>query len=150
MKVLIVDNGIPIFWITINLVDLQCPLIICFVDVELELSNKIQTVFWYKTAIMNPITIAKLFYIIYDAIFIFLFGASQTKKEFLGLLSSYFNTVKTNGYEMLYLHYLIWLQGILHLVTLQTQIQSNDEFCQKLFSFLKHIIKYSASKNSHF
>ncbi len=37
-----------------------------------------------------------------------------------------------------------------HLATLQTQLQNNNEFCQKLLLFLEHIIKCSASQNSHF
>ncbi len=39
---------------------------------------------------------------------------------------------------------------MLHLATLQMQLQSNDEFRQKLLSFLEYIIKYSASQNPHF
>lgn len=35
------------------------------------------------------------------------------------------------------------------LATLQTQIQSNYKFCQKLLEFLEHIIKCSASENFH-
>ena len=36
---------------------------------------------------------------------------------------------------------------MLHLATLRMQIWSNNKFCQKLLSFLKHIIKCSASEN---
>ncbi len=36
-----------------------------------------------------------------------------------------------------------------HLAMLQTQLQSNTEFRQKLLSFLEHIIKCSASQNLH-
>ncbi len=36
-----------------------------------------------------------------------------------------------------------------HLATLQTQLQSNNEFRHKLLSFLEHIIKYSTSQNSY-
>ncbi len=36
-----------------------------------------------------------------------------------------------------------------HLATLRTQVQSNNEFCQKLLSFLEHIIKCSASQNPY-
>ncbi len=42
---------------------------------------------------MNFVAVAKFFYIICDAIFIFLFGTGQTKRGILGLISNYFGTV---------------------------------------------------------
>ncbi len=76
-----VANGMPVFWITINLVDLRCPLIIRLTGVELELSSKIQSAIWHKTVTMNSVAVAKLFHIIFDAIFISLFGAGQIEKD---------------------------------------------------------------------
>ncbi len=78
-----------------------------------------------------------------------LFGAGQTKGGLLGPISNYFGTVETNGCGMLHLHCLVWLKGVSHLAILRTQLQSNDEFCQKLLSFLKQIIKCPASQNPH-
>ncbi len=135
-----VANGMPIFWITINLIDLRCPFVIRFTGIELELSSKIQSTFWRKTATINPVVVAKFFYIIYDAIFMSLFGVSQTKGGLLGSISTYFGTVEMNIYGILHLHYLVWLKSVSHLATLRTRLQSNNEFCQKLLSFLKHII----------
>ncbi len=98
---------------------------------------------------MNPVAIAKFFHIICDAIFMFLFGAGQTAGGLFGPILNYFATVETNGHGMLHLHYLEWLRGVLHLVTLRSQIQSNVEFRQRLLSFLEHIIKCSTSENPH-
>ena len=78
-----------------------------------------------------------------------LFGANQTKRRLLVPILSYFGTVETNGREIVHLHYLLWLKNILYLARLRTQIQSNDKFCQKLLSFLEHIIKCSTSVNSY-
>lgn len=38
---------------------------------------------------------------------------------------------------------------MLYLATLQMQFQSNNQFCQKLLSFLEYIILYLTSQNSH-
>ncbi len=126
-----VANDMPIFWIIINPADLQYLLVIHFANIELELSSKIQSVFRCKTATINPIAIAKFFYIICDAIFMSLFGVGQSKRGLLGPILNYFGIVETNSHRILYLHYLVWLKGVLHLAILQTQLQSNDEFCQK-------------------
>lgn len=144
-----IANGMSVFWITINPADLQCPLVTCVTGIELEFSSKIQSIFWCKTVTINPFAIAKFVHIICNAIFMSLFSASQTKKELLGPILNYFGTIKTNSREMLHLYCLVLLKDILHLPTLQTQIQSNDKFCQKLLSFLERIIKCSGSQNLH-
>ncbi len=122
LKVLIVTNGMPVFWITINLVDLQCPLVIRFAGVELELLCKIQSVFRRKTATINPVGVTKFFHIICEAIFMSLFGAGQTKRRLLRSISNYFGIIEINSYGMLHLYYLVWLKGVSYLATLQTQL----------------------------
>lgn len=47
---------------------------------------------------MNPITIAKFFYIIYDEIFMFLFDIGQIARVFFGLILNYFAIIETNSY----------------------------------------------------
>ncbi len=98
---------------------------------------------------MNPVTVAKFFYIIYDAIFISLFSAGQTKGGFLSLISNYFGTIETNSRGIFHLYCLVWLKSVSYLAILRTQLQSNNEFCQKLLSILEHIKKCSASQNPH-
>ncbi len=119
LKAIMVTNGMLIFYIIINPADLQCLLIIYLTSIKLELSNKIQSIFWCKTATMNPITIAKFFNIICDAIFIFLFDVGQTERGLLGPVSNYFGTIETKGYRMLPLYCLVWLKSVSYLATLQ-------------------------------
>ncbi len=123
-----VANDMPFFLITFHPVDLRYPLIIRLAGVELELSSEIQSAFRCKTATINPVATAKVFHIIYDAIFMSLFGAGSTAGGLFGQISNYFATVETNGCGMLHLHCLVWLKGISHLATLRSQIQSNIEF----------------------
>ena len=95
------------FKITIHLADLQFPLVIRFIGVELELSGKIQTIFWHKTATINPVVIAKFFYIIYNAILMSLFGEDQIERGLLKAILSYFSTIETISCGMLHLHSLV-------------------------------------------
>ncbi len=74
-----------------------------------------------------------------------LFGMGQTEKGLLESILNYFGTVETNGRGMLHLHCLMWLKNVLYLTIFQMPLQSNNEFCQKLLSFLEYIIKCSAS-----
>lgn len=138
-----------VFWITFNLADLQCPLIICLADIELELLSKFQSAFRRKISTLNLIAVVKFFHIIYDAIFMSLFGIGQTIGGLFRPMINYFATIETNSCRILHLNRLMWLTGISYLTTLQSQIQSNVQFCQKLLLFLEHIIKYSAFENLH-
>lgn len=56
---------------------------------------------------MNSIAVAKFIHIIYDTIFISLFGTSQIEGGLLGPISNYFGIVEINRHRILYLHYLI-------------------------------------------
>ncbi len=122
LKDRIVANNMLVFWITFNPADLRYPLVIYLAGIELELPSKIQSVFWLKITIMNPVVIIKYFHIIYDIIFMSLLGVDQTTKGLFGSISNYFATVKTNGRKILHLYYLVWLRGISYLVTLLSQI----------------------------
>ncbi len=92
-----VTNGMLIFWIIINLVDLQCPFVICPAGGEIEVLSKIQSAFWHKITTMNLVTVAKFSHIICNAIFMLLFGIGQIEKGLLRPISNYFGTIKTNG-----------------------------------------------------
>lgn len=111
-------NDIFVFWIIFNSADLQCPLVIRFTSIELEFLNKIQSAFQHNIATMNLVAVAKFFYIIYNAIFMSLFGANQITRGLFGPISNYFAIVKINGYRMFYLYCLVWLKDVSHLVTL--------------------------------
>ncbi len=56
---------------------------------------------------MNLVAIAKFFHIIYNTIFMSLFGAGQIAGGLFGPISNYFAIVETNGHGMLYLHCLV-------------------------------------------
>lgn len=113
-----IANSMLVFWITINLADLRYPLVICFASIELELLSNIRSIFWHKTVTINPIPVAKLFYIICDTIFMSLFGTGQIEGRLLGPILNYFDIIETNSCKMLHLHCLVWLKSVLHLATL--------------------------------
>lgn len=147
LKALMITNGMLVFWITINLADLQFFLVIPLAGVNLDLRNNTQSAFAHKTGIINLVVVATFSHIICDAEFMSLLASGKLEAELLGPISNYFATVKTNGRGILHLHCLFWLKGVSHLPTLRSQIQDNKEFRQKLFLFLEHVIKCSASQD---
>lgn len=102
-----ITNGMPVLWITINLADLQYLFVIYLAGVKLDLRNNTQSAFACRTAIINPVTIAKFFHIICNAVFMSLIATSQLEKGVPRLISNYFATIKINDCNMLHLYYLI-------------------------------------------
>lgn len=90
---------------------------------------------------INPVVIAKNFYIICNTIFLALFISRQDDRGLLGPILSYFRVIEVDGRRMLYLYYLVLLTSVKHLSTLWTRIQNNSLFCEKLIYYLEHIIK---------
>lgn len=138
-----------VFEIIINLADLQYILIIYLAKIKFCLKKDIQFIFMQIMIIINLIIMAKFFYIIYNALFISLLAAAELKKGLLRPILDYFAIVKTNSYDMLYLHCFIWLKKVSYLAILHFQIQNNYNFYQKLCLFLKHIINCFAYSNPH-
>lgn len=136
-----ITDGITILQITISPADLQNLLVICLAGVELDLGVDIASFFVRKTATMNPVAMAKFFYIICKGVLLSLFTSGSCDRGLLEPVSIYFGKVKTNSYGMLYLHCLVWLKEVSHLPTLCTKIQGNEDFCVGLLTVLEHIIK---------
>lgn len=101
-----ITNSMPVFWITINLADFQCLLVIRLAKVELYLDKKIKSTFAQISAIMNSIAITKFFYIICKALFVSLLTANKIKRGLLRSVSNYFAMIETNRHKMFHLYYL--------------------------------------------
>lgn len=103
-----------------NPTDLQYLLVIRLLGVKLDLKNKMQSVFVYKMAIMNPVAVTTFFHIICNAIFMSLLAIGQLDGGFLRPISNYFATVETNGHGMLHLHCFVFLRDPSHLAMLRS------------------------------
>lgn len=77
------------FSIIINFIDLHYLILICFTSIKLLLCYKILFVFWYKTATMNFVILAKFLFIICETVFNSLFAISHANVGILGLISSF-------------------------------------------------------------
>lgn len=97
---------------------------------------------------MNLVAVVKFFYIIYKMILLSLFISEHYDKGLFRLVSTYFEIVKINNYNIFYLYYLIWLKKVLHLLILYTKIQENKDFHIRLLVFLEYIIKCSIKDNA--
>ena len=122
IKALMVNNGMPALWITLNPLDLKSPLVLSLAGVELPINgnceNQTASSLRSAAATMNPVAVAQFFQSICSAIFEHLLQDSPANPGLFGPVSTYFGTVETNGRGMLHLHCLVWLKRLYHLETL--------------------------------
>ncbi|WP_375449088.1 hypothetical protein [uncultured Nostoc sp.] len=117
IKALMLSDGMPVLWITINPSDLQSTLVLILAGMRYEDNgvNNSAEAFARMTATMNPVAVARFFEATCRGIFEHLLAAGSKDGWLLGPVSTYFGTVETNGRGMLHLHCLVWLRGAFHI-----------------------------------
>lgn len=106
----------------INSFDFRSPLGLIFTGMRYKLNgtNTFVEAFVRMTVTMNPVD--HFFETTCRGIFEHLLAVCSKDGGVLSLISTYFGTVKTNGREMLYLHYLVWLYSAFHITQLRKQL----------------------------
>ena len=118
--------------------------------VELDLRSDVASIFSCKTATMNPMAMAKFFYIIYEGVLLLLFINGCHNGGLLGPISTYFGIIETNAHSILHFYCFVWLKRESHLPTLHIKIQENKDFYMRLLAFLEYIIKSCTNNNASF
>ena len=144
MQALLVCLRITAFWLIINLANLRSILILKLANIEVSCDNlflkmqKIQQVI----VKINSIAIAQFFHQICTSIFNVLLATNKNQSGIFNQVSNYFDIVKINKRDILYLYFLIWLIDNLEFHNLQFWLQSNAVFITRIIYYLKFIIKY--------
>ena len=68
--------------------------------------------------------------------------ASGRQNGLLGPISHHYNLVETNGHSMLYLHYILYLNGNLGLADLKTRLLEDENYATQIITYLNTIISY--------
>lgn len=125
-KAFIVTDGMLALWITINPANLRFFLIVQLAGLQNNnIGQSAISEFTRKTAIMNPVVVARFFHKTCNAIFNHLLAANIKEDGLFGPILTYFDAVKTNGWGILHLHYLIWLTEASHFAILQSNLHTD-------------------------
>jgi hypothetical protein len=142
---LLVREGMPAFWLTINPSDLQNPLVLvlarlqCPSDSSTSLSSAIRC----ETATSDPVAVARFFHYTCKAVLDGLLGSKPADMGILGDVSNYFGVVESNGRGMLHLHTLVWMRGNLGFNQLRDRILADSHFADRMIKFLESVIMHS-------
>ena len=109
IRVLFIEFGPAVFWLTINPSDLRDPLVVKLAGITLpkDAFERANAAFHRKTANMNPAAIAVFFHKVCTGILEALVSPGEGEIGIFGEVSTYFGVVETNGRGMLHLHCLV-------------------------------------------
>ncbi|KAJ5198759.1 uncharacterized protein N7498_007876 [Penicillium cinerascens] len=145
LRGLLVREGMPAFWLTINPSDLQNPLVLvlagvqCSSDLPANVTSAIQSV----TATSDPVAVARFFHCTCKAVLNGLLGSKTADIGILGDVSNYFGVVESNGRGMLHLHTLVWTRGNLGFVRLRDRVLADGDFANRMITFLGTVVMHS-------
>jgi hypothetical protein len=145
IKGLIVRDGMPAFWITINPSDLRNPVVLLLAGVEYsgDAFPAANAAIRHATATSNPVAVAQLFHHTCNAIFDGLLGSNTDRVGILGHVANHFGVVETNGRGMLHLHALVWLASNLDFGTLRDRVLRDKPFASSMVRYLESVIVHS-------
>lgn len=100
-----VTDGMFAIWITINPVNLHCPLVVQLTSLQNNnIEQSVISEFTCKTTIINSVAVAQFFHETCNAIFNHLLAANTKKDGLFSAISTFFGAVKTNGQRILHFH----------------------------------------------
>ena len=146
IKFLMISDGMPTLWITLNLSDLWSLLVLSYAGVQLDFDFTDTTAkrLQESIAVMNSVAVAQFFNNTCQRILNHLLqNDGFSNAGLFGSISTYFGIVEINGREILHFHCLIWLQKAHHIAKLRQNLQEKLQFRVKFFSFIDSIIKCS-------
>jgi len=144
---LMIEKGMPSFFITINPADIYNPIVKFLGGAEIDLNNILpeQVPNCREQAILvakNPFIAAKFFNIYMKAFISAVLGYDPHEKNMeggiLGLVKAYYGCVEAQGRGTLHCHMMIWLEGGLNPNEIKERVidKGDIEFRDRLIQFL--------------
>jgi len=148
---LMMEKGLPSFYITINPADVFNPLVKFMAGADIDIDNLLpeQVPSYQEQSILvarNPAIAAKFFHLYMQAFIKAILGydPDQINLEggILGVVKAYYGCVEAQGRGTLHCHMLVWLEGGLNPNEIKERIigDNDAEFCTRLLSFLDDTI----------
>ena len=148
---LMMDQGLPSFYITINPADVFNPLVKFLAGFDIDIDNLLPLQvpdYWEQTHLVaqNPAIAARFFNIYMKAFISAILGYNTDNKNndggILGHVKAYYGCVEAQGRGTLHCHMMIWVEGGLNPNEIKKRVleDGDTEFCDQLLAFLDDTI----------
>ena len=148
---LMMDKGLPSFYITINPADVFNPLVKFLagaeIDVDCLLPEHVPD-YWEQSILVarNPAVASKFFHLYMQAFIAALLNYDPTQKDLeggiLGVVKAYYGCVEAQGRGTLHCHMMVWLEGGLNPNEIKQRVvdENDTDFCKRLLAYLDDTI----------
>jgi hypothetical protein len=150
IKALMVELGLPTFFITINPADFHHPLVLHYAGKKINLDHPFESTNWLpkeeraRLVAHDPVAAAKFFNTLVETWLHTILGVTEKSRMneigVLGRVSGYYGTVETQGRGSLHLHILVWIHGAKNTDDLVERLQDESGFDIDLRNYLSNII----------
>ena len=151
IRAMMIDKGMPSFYITINPADVYNPVVKFLAGNEINIDNLLseQVPNYREQSILvakNPVIAAKFFNIYMKAFISTILGydtkGHNLKGGILGLVKAYYGCVEAQGRGTLHCHMLIWIEGALNPNEIKKKVVKDGDldFQRRLLAFLDDTI----------
>ena len=149
LKALMIDQGLPSFYLTINPSDVHNPIVRFLAGRDINVDTAVPTDYdSFAQSMMvskNPFATAKFFKLYMEAFIHALLGyeADIQKRDagILGKVKAYYGCVEAQGRGTLHCHMLVWVEGGLSPDEIKQRVMNNDEeFKSRIIQFLDDTI----------
>ena len=153
LRALMMEKGLPSFYITINPADVYNPLVKFLAGSNMDIDNLLDDDipnYWEQSVLIakNPAVAAKFFNTYMKAFISTLLAYDPTHTNLeggiLGVVNAYYGCVEAQGRGTLHCHMLIWVEGALNPNEIKEQVLNTNEdsqaFSRRLLAFLDDTI----------
>ncbi|RHZ44335.1 hypothetical protein Glove_739g7 [Diversispora epigaea] len=150
IRAVIIRDGIPALFITINPADLHSPIVMMYAGREIDIKNLLPENFPKTTerarlAYLDPSAVAKYFDITMQCIINTIIGYNQKNGGIFGIIKNYYGVVEYQDRGTPHCHMLIWLHGVPDPITLRKKLKNENDFCQRLLQYISEIVREDLS-----
>ena len=152
---LIIEKGLPSFYITINPADVFNPVVKVMVGETINIDQLTATEvpqYWQQSVLIanNPVLAARFFNNYIWAFIAYLLRCDQSADVMssagvLGDIEAYYGCVETQDHGSLHCHMLVWVRGSLNVDQIRARVRDNGdvEFRNRLLAYLDNVISSS-------
>ncbi len=142
---LMINQGMPAFWITLNPADIHAPIVSFLAGHEIDLDAQFPEMppphQRARIAAEHPVSCARYFDIVVLAFINCLLRYKKKGGGILGNVKSYYGCPEEQGRGALHLHMLVWIEGYTSPTELRRLMSEDPDFKAKFLAYLEQVIR---------
>ncbi|KAJ8473599.1 hypothetical protein ONZ45_g16233 [Pleurotus djamor] len=158
IRALMLEEGLPSFFITVNPADVYNPIVKLLAGAEIDIDNMLEAEipkFWSQamTVAKNPCVAAQFFNLYMKAFVRCLLGyrargyTDDDVGGVMGRTKAYYGCVETQGRGTLHCHMLVWIEGAFSPDELKRKVISDPDFAAQVIRYLEDLIQNETPSN---